>query len=108
MHITRAFSVICLCGGLIAISGLPGHAQISSGGTSAGVTEGLQGQTGSSKTQGVPGSGWDPNDKEKAKTLTLDDLKKDVEQTHGGASAVAAEKLKEKSIQQSNTDRKNK
>jgi hypothetical protein len=43
--------------------------------------------------------------KEKAEPVTLDDLKKEVEQTHGGASAVAAEKLKEDSMQDAKTDK---
>lgn len=37
--------------------------------------------------------------KEKPEPVTLDDLKKNVEKTHGGGSAIAAEKLKEESIQ---------
>jgi hypothetical protein len=43
--------------------------------------------------------------KEKPEPVTLDDLKKNVEETHGGASAVAAEKLKEDSMQGSKTDK---
>lgn len=44
--------------------------------------------------------------KEKAEPVTLEDLKKDVEKTHSGASAVAAEKLKEESMHEGKSDRK--
>src|SRR5690349_18699531 len=44
--------------------------------------------------------------KEKAEPVTLEDLKKDVEKTHGGASAVAAEKLKEESMHEAKTDKR--
>jgi hypothetical protein len=44
--------------------------------------------------------------KEKAEPVTLEDLKKDVEKTHRGASAVAAEKLKEESMQEAKTDKR--
>lgn len=36
---------------------------------------------------------------EKSEPVTLEELKRDVEKTHGGASAVAAEKLKERSME---------
>ena len=36
--------------------------------------------------------------KEKSEPVTLDDLEKNVEKTHGGGSAVAAEQLEEKSM----------
>ena len=42
--------------------------------------------------------------KEKSEPVTLDDLKKNVEKTHGGGSAIAAEKLKEDSLQGAKTD----
>src|SRR5512132_4294895 len=63
MKTWNVLTVVCMAGGLMALSGLPAGAQHSSGGTNPAVTEGKQGQTGSSATQGVPGSGWNPNDK---------------------------------------------
>ena len=57
MKTSQVVAVVCMAGGLIAVSGLPADAQHSSGGTSPSVTEN-QGQTGSKGTQGVPGSGW--------------------------------------------------
>jgi hypothetical protein len=65
MKPSQLVTEFCLMGGLISLIALPVvHAQQSSGGTPPGVTEGQQGQgqTGA-KTQGVPGSGWNPNDK---------------------------------------------
>ena len=43
--------------------------------------------------------------KEKPEPVTLDDLEKNVEKTHGGGSALAAEELKEKSMNEAKKDR---
>ena len=65
MKPSQLATAFCLVGGLTSFIALPlALAQQSSGGTPPSVTEGQQGQgqTGG-KTQGVPGSGWNPNDK---------------------------------------------
>jgi hypothetical protein len=62
MRTSPAMTAIFLGGCLFVLPAIPSSAQHSSGGTPPSVTEGQQGQTGS-KTQGVPGSGWNPNDR---------------------------------------------
>ena len=62
MRTSRAVTAVFLGGCLFALPAIPSGAQQSSGGTPPTVTEGQQGQAGS-KTQGVPGSGWNPNDR---------------------------------------------
>ena len=59
MNAQRMITAVCLASGLLGFTAMPSSAQHSSGGTSPGVTEGQQGQTGS-KSQGVPGSGFNP------------------------------------------------
>ncbi len=62
MKTLHVLTVVGMTAGLIIHAGPPADAQHSSGGTAPTVTEG-KGQGGSSGTQGVPGSGWNPNDK---------------------------------------------
>ena len=62
MKTSQMITTVCLAGGFIAVLSLSAQAQHSSGGTPPSVTEGQQGQAGG-KTQGVPGSGWNPNDR---------------------------------------------
>jgi hypothetical protein len=42
--------------------------------------------------------------KEKPEPVTLQELEQNVEKTHGGGAAIAAENLKEKSMEKSNKD----
>ena len=105
-----------LCGSLVFAAGA--FAEISGGepGTSNNpkdnVPKDIQRSTPGGGTFGPGGSGPGTRSdelvgmkKEKAEPVTLDDLKRDVEKTHGGASAVAAEKLKEESMQGGKLDK---
>ncbi len=76
------------------------------------VPKKIQRSTPGGGTFGVGGSGPGTRSddlvdmkKEKPEPVTLDDMEKNVEKTHGGDSAMAAEKLKEKSMQSVNTDK---
>jgi hypothetical protein len=66
-------------------------------------------QDGGTASPGVSGPGTRSDElvgmkKEKPEPVTLQELEQNVENTHGGGAAIAAENLKEKSMEKSNKD----
>lgn len=106
-----------ICGGSLLVTGAYAEILGEQPGTSSNpkdnVPKEIQRSTPGGGTFGPGGSGPGTRSdelvgmkKEKAEPVTLEDLKKDVEKTHGGPSAVAAEKLKEQSLHEAEADGK--